>query len=355
MIFITEKQQKLLRVLLVLGSASSSSLHEMLLKDGVSTSLVSVKRELSQLVKQKIFLTEGSGPAVRYTISSLGRVFSSVDAHKYCSLDPDVRYGLSGYNFDLLSQFPSAVFSREELQGLAVATKKYLLRAHGLSLALQKKELERLIIELSWKSSKIEGNTYTLLDTEKLILENKEAKGRKASETQMILNHKDAFQFVIAHAQEFKTLTKNNIEVLHKILVKNMGVASGFRKGMVGITGSKYRPLDNQHQIREAFENLCAVVLKLKTPYEKALMALLGIGYIQPFEDGNKRTSRLIANAILLAYGCAPLSYRSVDEEEYREATLVFYELNSIVPFKKIFKEQYVFAAENYAVTIQSK
>ncbi len=351
MVFITEKQQKLLHTLLILGSVSSSSLHQALLKEGVSISLISVKRELSQLVKQKILLVEGAGRAVRYTISSWGRVFIPVAAREYCSLDPDVRYGLSGYNFDLLSQFPPAIFSQEELKEFTTATKKYIFRLKGLSPVLQKKELERLIIELSWKSSKIEGNTYTLLDTEKLILENKEAKGRKMSETQMILNHKNAFQFVLTHAQEFKTLTRKNIEMLHKILVKDMGVTSGFRKNMVGITGSKYRPLDNQHQIREAFEDLCIAVAKMRTPYEKALVALLGIGYIQPFEDGNKRTSRLIANAILLAYRCAPLSYRSVDEEEYREATLVFYELNSIMPFKKIFIEQYKFAAENYAVT----
>ena len=80
------------------------------------------------------------------------------------------------------------------------------------------------------------------------------------------------------------------------------------------------------------------------------MIALLGISYIQPFEDGNKRTSRLMANAILLAHGCAPLSYRSVDEGEYRDAIFAFYELNSIIPFKKIFIGQYDFAAKNYAV-----
>jgi Fic family protein len=76
----------------------------------------------------------------------------------------------------------------------------------------------------------------------------------------------------------------------------------------------------------------------------------VGISYIQPFEDGNKRTARLMANAILLAHDCAPLSYRSVEENDYREAQMVFYELNSIMPFKKIFIDQYIFSAQNYAV-----
>ena len=114
--------------------------------------------------------------------------------------------------------------------------------------------------------------------------------------------------------------------------------------------GSKYRPLDNLYQIAEAVGVLSKAVSRISTPYAKALTALLGISYIQPFEDGNKRTGRLMANAILLAGGKSPLSYRSVDENEYREALMAFYELNSLMPFKKIFIGQYNFAAKNYAV-----
>jgi Fic family protein len=219
-----------------------------------------------------------------------------------------------------------------------------------VSAAIQKKELERLVIELSWKSSKIEGNTYTLLDTEKLILENKEAPGHAHSEAQMILNHKDAFNFVREHTTFFKTLSRTHIEELHAILVKDLKVGKGLRKQMVGVIGSVYQPLDNLHQVREGLNALVEAVARVQTPYAKALVALCGLSYLQPFEDGNKRTARLLANAILLAYACAPLSYRSVDENEYREATLVFYEINSIVPFKKIFIDQYVFATRTYTV-----
>lgn len=95
---------------------------------------------------------------------------------------------------------------------------------------------------------------------------------------------------------------------------------------------------------------LTGVIAKVKTPYAKALMALLGISYIQPFEDGNKRASRLMADALLLAHDCAPLSYRSIDENSYREAMLVFYEVNSLQPFKGLFIEQYKFATANYGV-----
>ena len=236
------------------------------------------------------------------------------------------------------------------MKRLEEATDKYKKRTTGISATIQKKELERLVIELSWKSSKIEGNTYTLLDTEKLILENKEAPGHSKDETQMILNHKDAFNYIHSHAAQFKTITRKNLEELHSIIVKGLNVNLGFRSRAVGITGSIYRPLDNIYQIIGAVEELSKTVSKSKTPHAKALMALLGISYIQPFEDGNKRTARLMTNGLLISHSLAPLSYRSVDEEEYKSAVLAFYELNSIMPMKKIFIEQYEFAAENYAI-----
>ena len=124
---------------------------------------------------------------------------------------------------------------------------------------------------------------------------------------------------------------------------------NNLRSRPVGITGSIYRPLDNEQQISEAVNSLSVAVSKMPHGYAKAFVALLGISYIQPFEDGNKRTARLMANAILLAHNLAPLSYRSVEEKSYREAVLVFYELNSLIPFKKIFVEQYDFAARNYS------
>lgn len=127
-------------------------------------------------------------------------------------------------------------------------------------------------------------------------------------------------------------------------------MGKGLRRSPVGVTGSRYQPLDNIHQITDAIQALTKAVARMKKPYAKALLALAGISYIQSFDDGNKRTSRLMASALLLAHGCAPLSYRSVNEDAYREAMLVFYELNSLAPFKKIFIEQYDFAARNYAV-----
>ena len=347
---LTPKQQKILALFLKKETAKSSEIHAEISKSGETVSLVTIKRALSKMVDVGVLSSVGSGRSASYNISSIGRIFADVDARSYCSADPDKRYGLKKYNFDLLRSLPKRIFSDNELLDLDSATAEYKKRTEQSPQAIQKKELERMIIELSWKSSKIEGNTYTLLDTEKLILENKEAEGHGKKEAQMILNHKDAFNYIHSNSDQFKTVTKKNLEDLHAILAKDLGVGLGLREKPVGVVGSIYSPLDNIYQITEAVEALGTAVSRMSTAYDKSLAALLGVGYIQPFEDGNKRTSRLMANALLLSHGLAPLSYRSIDENEYREAMLVFYELNSAMPFKKIFMSQYDFAARNYAV-----
>ena len=347
---ISLKEQGIIRCLLEKEPLQSSDIHRMLVENGEDVSLVTVKRALSDMAARGIVLSSGTGRAIAYRVMNLGRLFADIDAHAYCALEPDSRFGSVCYNFDLFPEMPADVFSFAELEVLGNATAEYVRRTRDISPAIEKKELERLIIELSWKSSKIEGNTYTLLDTEKLLLENKEAPGHDRKEAQMILNHKDAFAFVREQSSRFQSPRVADIEELHRILVKDLSVGFGLREKPVGIVGSRYRPLDNLYQIRKGMEALLGAVSRVATPYAKALTALLGVSYLQPFEDGNKRTSRLLGNAVLLAYGCAPLSYRSVEESEYREAMLVFYEVNSLVPLKRIFVEQYDFAARNYIV-----
>jgi fido (protein-threonine AMPylation protein) len=347
---INKTQQIIAKLMLDGNRLTSSAVYQKIKKAGEDMALVTVKRMLSAMVKDGLLIKSGAGRTTGYSVNTRGRILTDINAKEYCGLEPDKRSGLKKYNFDLWGSLPKNVFSPEELRNLKSATVEYHKRTKNLSPVMQKKELERLIIELSWKSSKIEGNTYTLLDTEKLILENQEAPGHDHKEARMILNHKEAFNYVRAYADKFRVLTRKNLEELQAILVKGLKVERGLRRRPVGVLGSIYRPLDNAQQILEAVEALSVAVGKMTNPYAKALIALLGLSYIQPFEDGNKRTSRLLANAILLAYGCAPLSYRSVDENEYREAVLVFYELNSIMPFKKIFMAQYEFAAKNYAV-----
>ena len=204
-------------------------------------------------------------------------------------------------------------------------------------------------MELSWKSSQIEGNTYSLIDTEILIKENKEAEGHKREEAVMILNHKKALDYILENRKDFKNLNLRKIEDVHGFLVEGSGVAKGLRKKAVGITGTKYRPLDNEYQIKEAMEKMIEFAnKKLTDQFSRAIFTTLMISYIQPFEDGNKRASRLLGNAVLLSGDICPLSYRSINEADYKKAVIIFYEQNSARFFKELFIEQFKFAVSNY-------
>ncbi len=240
------------------------------------------------------------------------------------------------------------LFSLDEIKNLNGINKIYADKIKNFSDTILKKEYERLLIELSWKSSQIEGNTYSLLDTEALIKENIEAKGHKKEEAVMILNHKKALEFIFENKDYFKILTLKKLEELHTLLMNDLGVNKGLRKFPVGIVGTNYKPLSNQLQIKDATDKLINAINADENVIEKALIAVVMISYIQPFEDGNKRTGRILANAILYANDFCPLSYRSVDESEYKKAVILFYENNSIDYFKKLFVEQFKFAVDKY-------
>ena len=307
-----------------------------------------ISRDVRDLRDAGFLEQTGERKSARYTLTVFGAAFSPIDAQQYCAVDVDNRIGSTRYQFDLFSRFPISLFSDQDVIDLENTTKNYIERSHGASDTIRKKELERFVIELSWKSSKIEGNTYTLLDTELLLKEGIEAKGHSKEEAIMIINHKNAFNYAIGNKDQYKSVGVRQIEDMHRFLVEGLDVSFGLRSRSVGITGSLYTPLTIATQIDEALQELCRAVERMTTPYDKALLMLVGISYIQPFEDGNKRTARLMANALLLAYDCAPLSYRNVNEVSYRENILVFYEKQSIVSMRDMFREQYIFAGEQY-------
>lgn len=127
-----------------------------------------------------------------------------------------------------------------------------------------------------------------------------------------------------------------------------MAVERNLRKRRVGISGTNYKPLDNEFQILEALRNTCELINRKESIFEKALLALVLISYIHPFMDGNKRTARIVSNAILMSYDYCPLSFRTVDSIEYKKAMLLFYEQNNISNFKDIFINQFEFAVRTY-------
>ncbi|MDR3257081.1 MAG: Fic family protein [Endomicrobium sp.] len=313
----------------------------------IKNSKVTLLRDLNLLINDRKITKSGKTKNVAYSYS-ISSSLDDVDVESYFETDPDKRILKSEYfNFDVWNNIKH-LFTDKELNDLIEINENFRKNKKMLSATAFKKELERLTIEFSWKSSKIEGNTYSLIDTERLIKEHIEAKGKKKEEAVMILNHKKALDFIYEKPEYFKKLNLAKIEDIHRMLITGLDVSFGLRKSRVGITGTNYHPLDNIHQIKDSMESLIGVINKTKNPLEKALIAVLMISYIQPFDDGNKRTARILGNALLLAYDYCPLSYRSIDETEYKKAVILFYEQNSIFYFKKLFIEQFYQAIKKY-------
>ena len=305
-------------------------------------------RDLDVLLKNNYIKKTGSARSIKYLPANKNELLIKYDVENYFKGDFDDRkIKYPQFNFDVYNNLKN-LFSADEIKKLEDTNKIYTNKINALSDTILKKEYERLLIELSWKSSQIEGNTYSLLDTEALIKENVEAKGHKKEEATMILNHKKALEFIFEGKDYFKTITLKKLEELHALLTKDLGVDKGLRKSPVGIVGTNYKPLSNQLQIKDAVEKMIAAINETKNVIEKALITVIMISYIQPFEDGNKRTGRILANAILFSNGYCPLSYRSVSESEYKKAVILFYENNSIDYFKELFVEQFKFAVEKY-------
>ena len=276
-------------------------------------------------------------------------MISPVDMESYFQLSQEKRGAKKNFNFQLFDLLEKiALFSDEEQLELSKLHKHFAKNRDMLTPGLLKREFERVTIELSWKSAAIEGNTYTLLETETLLKEGISAKGKKPEEARMLLNHKEALDFIRENLGLFKKISLSKIEQVHTLLTQGMGVARNLRRMSVGITGTDYRPIDNVFQIREAMERTCELLNTRPDPFCKALLAVLMISYIQPFEDGNKRTSRLIANAVLLTAGAFLMSFRSVNETDYKKAIILFYEQNNLTAFKNIFLDQARFSVENY-------
>jgi len=329
------------------ANSSSKEIHE-----GLNSiiSYASVKRSLSKLLDESHITQQGNAKNSRYALSPTFNLFYPINVDEYFSKEIDEREILTSYNFLLIPETLQNVslFTSEELTLLNSLQDKFSENMAQLSDFEYLKDMERLAIDLSWKSSQIEGNTYSLLETERLLKDKFTAAGKTKDEATMLLNHKDAIDFVVANSEYFLSLSVAKTEELHSVLIKELGVDKNIRTRRVGITGTNYRPLDNEFQIREALLQTCNLINERENAFEKALLALVLLSYIQAFSDGNKRVARITANALLIASKYCPISFRTVDTIDYKKAMLLFYEQNNISAFKQIFINQFKFAVENY-------
>jgi Fic family protein len=312
-------------------------------------SIPTINRDLKALISNGLLTKTGSGKNTVYKISDNYRLLDAEIGNSYFDKEVDERLGNKRFNpaiFKLIEE--SVLFTKRESDFLDALQQTHQKKIKTLTPVLLKKETERLAIELSWKSSQIEGNTYSLLETEVLLTEKIAASGKDQSETVMLLNHKKAIDYIYQDRISVTPLKVAAIEGIHSLLTSNMGISKNLRKRVVGITGTSYVPPENEFQIREYLENACELINKRHSVFEKAMLAVLFVSYIQPFEDGNKRTGRITGNALLIENKYCPLSYRSVAPVDYKKAMILFYEQNNLSAYKKLFIEQFEFAVKNY-------
>ena len=326
--------------------SSQEILNGLSLKIGTTT----IKRYLQDLIQDELVIPTGKNKARRYSISLSYDVLRRIDIDDYFSKEIDERVIQNTYNQHLIKEslHKFALFTHQEIEILNSQLQLFKSNTSKLTLEEYSSEMERLAIDLSWKSSQIEGNTYTLLETELLLKEKQTASGRTKDEATMLLNHKEALDFILLQPNYINPLSVSRIEDIHSLLVKDLNISRNIRNGRVGISGTNYKPLDNAFQIREALEDMCELINSKGNVFEKALLALVLISYIQPFSDGNKRTARIISNAILINNKYCPISFRTVESIEYKKAMLVFYEQSNINPFKRVFMNQFEFAVNTY-------
>ena len=220
-----------------------------------------------------------------------------------------------------------------------------------------KRILNRLLIDLSWNSSRLEGNTYSLLDTRRLIDFGEEAEGQQRVEAQMILNHKDAIEFLVSSAETIG-FNRYTILNLHALLANNLladpNATGRLRHIAVGIEKSAFHPLEMPQLIEECFDQILATATVIKDPFEQSLFVMVQLPYLQSFDDVNKRVSRLAANIPFIKANLTPLSFTDVPTSTYTEAVLGVYELNEIDLLKEVFIWAYEHSASRYAAVKQS-
>jgi hypothetical protein len=279
------------------------------------------------------------------------------EIQRYVRQPPEARKPV-GYNRAFLDSYrPNETFYLSEAERARLrdaGTPKIAEQPAG---TYAKQILNRLLIDLSWNSSRLEGNTYSLLDTRRLIDLGEEAEGKERLETQMILNHKDAIEFLVGTAEEIG-FNRYTILNLHALLANNLladpGAAGRLRHIRVGIERSTFHPLEVPQLIDECFDQILATASAIANPFEQAFFVMVQLPYLQPFDDVNKRVSRLSANIPLIEANLAPLSFEGVPRGAYTEAVLGVYELNRHELLRDVFIWAYERSAARYAAVRQS-
>lgn len=331
-----------------------------------------LQRRLANLADTGLILKKGEKKATKYypvkvpqkgnnghTGTKAHEIFSltSQNVLKFLDTPLHTRKKMS-YNRDLLDSYVpnKAAYVAKSLRKQLYKEGKRFDKALAAGTYAQQ-ICQRLLIDLSYNSSRLEGNTYSRLDTQKLIEEGITAEGKVQEETVMIMNHKEAILFLVENAQdiELNSLTIRNLHhLLSQDLLANPQACGNIRTIEVDIGQSTYKPLNNPHVLKELFELILVKARKIDDPFEQSFFLLVHLSYLQIFEDVNKRTSRLSCNIPFIKENLCPLSFTDVSRDDYTAALLTVYEKNNLEPMLELYAWAYIRSCEQYGVVKKS-
>lgn len=208
----------------------------------------------------------------------------------------------------------------------------------------------RLLIDFSYNSSRLEGNTYSLADTERLVIQGAAAPGKPNAERIMILNHKEAIRYLVQHVDTIEA-NEETVRTLHYLLADSLvapGAAGQIRDEGVLVSGTTYAPLEGRERLTRLLLRVLEKARAITDPFEQSFFLLVHLSYLQPFIDVNKRTARLSSIIPLIRGDYVPQSFVDVDQDAYLKATIVVYELNKVGPLAEVYAWAYRRSCDRY-------
>lgn len=346
------------------SSASAPVIAQLLEAKDAKFSTRTVRRLLGELYKDGKVEREGTGSGTKYSIKSSEsdpalpfsqNVLSIIEAVKR----PIFNRQPVSYNKSWVSAYiPNKTFYFSEHQRKEMSEKGLRNKGNKIEPAgtYSRKILDRLMIDISYESSRLEGNTYSRGETEALVLHGKKGGGKLDAEHVMVMNHKLAIDYLVRNASELNVSYKV-VCTLHYYLSDALVLATQMgkvRNEGVRISGTTYLPLEDKARLESNLKSLIITAEEIDDPYEQSLFLLIHIAYLQPFIDINKRTARLSANIPFIRSNRVPLSFQGIEPRDYINAMLAVYEQNEVSPLAELYYRSYLRTCAAYDVTVES-
>lgn len=364
----TKNQKKLAVLLAVQASKKPISLPNLLFQLGSDFAERSVRRWLNELIKDDQIAKMGKKRGTYYQVTSQEKIIHPLIEREFL-FSKQVDTALQYVEKPLFQRNP-VTYSKKWIDAYQPNHTFYLTEDQRKKLknvgkpelnempagTYARKIYDRLMVELSYNSSRLEGNTYSLGDTEKLILEGIDTAGKLTTEKLMILNHKEAIRYLVDNAHRIE-INFNSICTLHYLLSDNLILTkdSGkMRDHSVKISSSTYIPLDDSTRLKNQLNYICGIAKKINDPHEQSFFLLVHIAYLQAFSDVNKRTARLSANIPLIRYNLYPIAFHKISKDDYISAMIVIYELNDPRALAELYTFSYLYTAQEYNVLMHS-